>query len=64
MRHCRVSATDIETYTFEGNIVGEVIYKSGKALVYMAKDSRNITIKNNKFGILKIIFPTAYLLQK
>lgn len=57
----RVSASDIETYTFEGNIVGDVIYKPGEALVYMAKGSRNITIKSNKFGMLKFMFPTGQL---
>ena len=53
----RVSAADIESYTFEGNIIGEVEYKSGEAIVYMAKGSRNITVKNNKFGTLKFDFP-------
>ena len=52
-----VSAADIETYTFEGNIIGDVIYQSGEALVYMTKGSRNITIKSNKFGMLKFDFP-------
>lgn len=53
----RVSAAHIETYTFEGNIVGDVIYQSGEALVYMTKGSRNITIKSNDFGMLKFEFP-------
>lgn len=53
----RVSASDIETYTFEGNIVGDVVYQPGEALVYMTKGSRNITIKSNKFGMLKFDFP-------
>ena len=53
----RVSAADIETYTFEGNIIGDVIYQSGEALVYMTKGSRTITIKSNKFGMLKFDFP-------
>lgn len=57
----RVSAKDIETYTFEGNIMGEVIYQSGEALVYMTKGSRNITIKSNKFGMLKYDFPVGKL---
>ena len=57
----RVSAKDIETYTFEGNIMGEVIYQAGEALVYMTKGSRNITIKSNKFGMLKFDFPTGKL---
>lgn len=53
----RVSASDIETYTFEGNIIGDVIYQSGEALVYMTKGSRNITIKSNKSGMMKYEFP-------
>lgn len=53
----RVSASDIESYTFEGNIFGEVVYQAGEALVYMTKGSRNITIKSNKFGMLKYEFP-------
>jgi hypothetical protein len=53
----RVSAANIETYTFEGNIIGDVIFQSGEALVYMTKGSRNITIKSNKFGMLKFDFP-------
>lgn len=57
----RVSAKDIETYTFEGNIIGDVIYQSGEALVYMTKGSRNITIKSNKFGMLKYEFPIGKL---
>lgn len=57
----RVSAKDIETYTFEGNIIGDVIYQPGEALVYMTKGSRNITIKSNKFGMLKYLFPIGKL---
>ncbi len=57
----RVSAKDIESYTFEGNIIGDVIYQSGEALVYMTQGSRNITIKSNKFGMLKYEFPTGKL---
>lgn len=53
----RVAAADINSYTFEGNIIGEVVYTSGEALVYMTQGSRNITIKSNKFGMLKFAFP-------
>lgn len=53
----RVSAKDIDTYTFEGNIIGDVIYQSGEALVYMTKGSRTITIKSNQFGMMKFDFP-------
>lgn len=53
----RVSAADIETYTFEGNIIGNIIYQQGEALIYMSKGSHNITIKSNKFGMLRFEFP-------
>lgn len=53
----RVSAANIESYTFEGNIIGDVIYESGEALVYITEGSRNITVKSNKFGMMKIDFP-------
>ena len=53
----RVSAADIESYSFMGNIIGDVVYQSGEALVYMTKGSRNITIKSNKFGMMKFEFP-------
>lgn len=53
----RVSAKDIDAYTFEGNIIGDVIYQSGEALVYMTKGSRTITIKSNRFGMMKFDFP-------
>ena len=53
----RVSAKDIDTYAFEGNIIGDVIYQSGEALVYMTKGSRTITIKSNRFGMMKFDFP-------
>ena len=53
----RISAADIESYTFEGRIIGDVIYQSGEALVYMTKGSRNIIIRNSKYGMLKFDFP-------
>lgn len=53
----RVSAADIESYTFEGNIIGTVDYASGEALVYMTQGSRNVTIKSNRLGTLKFEFP-------
>ena len=52
----RVSAANIEAYTFEGNIIGDVLYESGEALVYMTKGSRSITVKSNEFGMMKIDF--------
>lgn len=53
----RVSAADIQEYVFEGNIIGEVVYSPGEALVYMTDNSRNITIKSNLFGMMRYEFP-------
>ena len=52
----RVSVANAKNYTFEGNVIGDVIYKPGEALVYMAQGSRNITIKSDEFGSLKYEF--------
>ena len=52
----RVSVANAKDYTFEGNIIGDVIYKPGEALVYMTQGSRNLTIKSDAFGSLKYEF--------
>ena len=52
----RVSVANAKKYTFEGNVIGDVIYKPGEAIVYMAQGSRNITIKSDEFGSLKYEF--------
>lgn len=52
----RVSIPDAKSYTFEGNVIGDVIYKPGEAIVYMTNGSRNITIKSDKFGSMKYEF--------
>ena len=53
----RVSAADIESYTFEGNIIGDVVYAPGEALVYMTNNARHIDIKSDLFGSMKFEFP-------
>lgn len=53
----RVSAADIQEYVFEGNIIDDVVYSPGEAIVYMTNNSRNITIKSNLFGMLRYEFP-------
>lgn len=58
----RVSAANIYTYSFEGNIIGDVVYEAGEALVYMSEGSRYITIKSNQFGMMTVDFP--YKLEK
>ena len=52
----RVSVANVKDYTFEGNIIGDVVYLPGEALVYMTKGSRNITVKSDVFGSLKYEF--------
>ena len=52
----RVSIANAKNYTFEGNVIGDVIYKPGEAIVYMTQGSRNITIKSDEFGSLKYEF--------
>jgi len=53
----RVSVANSNEYTFEGNVVGEVVYHKGEAIVYMANRSRNLTIKSEKFGTIQYEFP-------
>lgn len=52
----RVSVANAKNYSFEGNVIGDVIYKPGEAIVYMTQGSRNITIKSDEFGSLKYEF--------
>lgn len=53
----RISAADIRGYAFEGNIIGDIIYGPGEALIYMTNNSKNITIKSDLFGVMKYDFP-------
>lgn len=52
----RISVADAKDYTFEGNIVGAVVYEPGEAIVYMTNRSRNITIHSNKSGTRRVVF--------
>lgn len=52
----RVSVPNAKDYIFEGNIIGDVNYRPGEAIIYMTKGSRNITIKSDRFGSLKYEF--------
>lgn len=52
----RVSVPNAREYSFQGNIIGDVIYKMGEAIVYMTEGSRNITISSDKFGSMKYEF--------
>ena len=53
----RVSAADIKAYSFEGNIIGDIVYNPGEALIYMTNNSRHVDIKSDLFGTLKYEFP-------
>lgn len=53
----RISAADIKGYQFEGNIIGDIVYGPGEAIIYMTNNSRNITIKSDLFGTMRYEFP-------
>lgn len=52
----RVSVANAEEYTFKGNVIGDVIYNPGEAIVYLTQGSRNITILSDRFGMMKYDF--------
>lgn len=53
----RVSAANTEDFDFEGNVIGEVIYSPGEALVYMPQGSKRLKIKSNEYGVIEYAFP-------
>ena len=53
----RVSVRDAQSFTFAGNIIGDVVYQPGEALVYLTDRSRKIQINSDKFGSLEYEFP-------
>ena len=53
----RVSAADIKGYVFEGNIIGDIEFSPGEALIYMTNNSRSVTIKSDLFGVMNYEFP-------
>lgn len=53
----RVSVADAKSFTFTGNVIGDVVYQPGEAIVYLSAGSRNLTINSEKFGSLKFDFP-------
>lgn len=52
----RVSVANVKSFGFEGNIIGDISYKQGEAIIYMTSGSRNITINSDKFGTLRYEF--------
>lgn len=53
----RISAADIKGYAFEGNIIGDIVYGPGEALIYMTNNSKSVVIKSDMFGTLNYQFP-------
>lgn len=54
----RVSVADIKNFTFESShIIGDVTYLPGEAVVYLAYTAKSLTIKSDKFGVMKYQFP-------
>lgn len=53
----RVSVSDASKYKFSGNIIGDIIYGPGEAIIYMAARSRTIRISSDKFGTHDYEFP-------
>jgi hypothetical protein len=53
----RVSVSNAKDFTFSGNIIGDVIYHPGEAIIYMTNKSRKIHITSDKFGSLDVEFP-------
>ena len=52
----RVSVANVKSFGFEGNIIGDIVYKQGEAIIYLTSGSRNITIQSDKFGTLRYEF--------
>ena len=53
-----VSASDIQSYTFENSMIkGDIIFSSGEARIYMAQGAKYLTVKSNKSGMHKYTFP-------
>ncbi|MBQ8672516.1 MAG: hypothetical protein IJ511_00435 [Bacteroides sp.] len=53
----RVSLPNAKAFKFAGNIIGDVIYESGQALVYLTAGTRKIRISSDKFGSMSYEFP-------
>ncbi len=54
----RVSVADVHDYTFECSyLIGDVEYKHGEALMYLAKGAKRLVIESDRFGMLNYEFP-------
>lgn len=53
----KVIASDLNNYMFEGNIIGNIVYRKNVAYIFVTRGTRNITIMNDYMGTLKYEFP-------
>lgn len=53
----RVSVADAQAFQFAGNIIGDIVYQAGEAIVYLTNRTRKIRISSDKFGTLDYEFP-------
>lgn len=53
----RVSVANAKSFTFAGNIIGNVVYSPGEAIVYLTDRTQRIKINSDKFGLLEYEFP-------
>lgn len=44
-------------FQFEGNVIGDPVVRKGEILVYMTQKSKRLTIKHDKFGVIRYEFP-------
>lgn len=57
----RISVANAKSFTFAGNIIGDVVYHPGEAIVYLTDRTRKIRISSDKFGSLDYEFPERVL---
>ena len=48
-----------EDFQFEGNTIGAPVYRKGEVIVYMTERSRRLTIKHEKYGVIRYEFPQS-----
>lgn len=53
----RVEVSMAKEFQVEGNVIGEPVYEKGEILVYMTRGSRRLTLKHEKYGVLRYEFP-------
>lgn len=50
-------------FQFEGNVIGDPIYQKGEVQVYITQGTRRLTLKHEKYGILRYEFPEKIVKQ-